>query len=95
MDWLDLLEVQGTLKNVLQHPQFKSISSSVLSFLYSPTLTSIHDHWENVSRPRMSVLGERLHPEAELRVGMIHVAVCVRVCDSRHRQAMNRRWENR
>ena len=24
-------------------PQFKSINSSVLSFLYSPTLTSIHD----------------------------------------------------
>ena len=30
-------------------PQFKSISSSVLSFLYSPTLTSIHDHWKNHS----------------------------------------------
>ena len=28
-------------------PQFKSINSSVLSFLYSPTLTSIHDHWKN------------------------------------------------
>ena len=28
-------------------PQFKSINSSVLRFLYSPTLTSIHDHWEN------------------------------------------------
>ena len=28
-------------------PQFKSINSSVLSFLYRPTLTSIHDHWEN------------------------------------------------
>ena len=28
-------------------PQFKSISSSALSFLYSPTLTSIHDHWKN------------------------------------------------
>ena len=27
--------------------QFKSISSSALSFLYSPTLTSIHDHWKN------------------------------------------------
>ena len=26
---------------------FKSISSSVLSFLYSPTLISIHDHWKN------------------------------------------------
>ena len=30
-------------------PQFKSISSLVLSFLYSPTLTSIHDHWKNHS----------------------------------------------
>ena len=28
-------------------PQFKSINSSVLSFLYSPALTSIHDHWKN------------------------------------------------
>ena len=28
-------------------PQFKSINSSVLSLLHSPTLTSIHDHWEN------------------------------------------------
>ena len=32
-------------------PQFKSISSSSLSFLYSPTLTSIHDsihdYWKN------------------------------------------------
>ena len=29
--------------------QFKSINSSVLSFLYSPTLTSIHDYWKNHS----------------------------------------------
>ena len=29
-------------------PQFKSISSLVLSF-YSPTLTSIHDYWKNHS----------------------------------------------
>ena len=43
MDWLDLLVVLGTLKSVLQH-QFKSINSSVLSFLYSPTLTSIPDY---------------------------------------------------
>ena len=28
-------------------PQFKSINSSVLSFLHSPTLISIHDHWKN------------------------------------------------
>ena len=43
MDWLDLLEIQGTLKSLLQHHSFKSINSSMLSFLYSPTLTSIHD----------------------------------------------------
>ena len=29
--------------------QFKSISSSALSFLYSPTLISIHDYWKNHS----------------------------------------------
>ena len=38
MEWLDLLAVQGTLKSLL-----KSINSLVLSFLYSPNLTSIHD----------------------------------------------------
>ena len=30
-------------------PQFKSINSSALSFLHSPTLTSIRDHWKNHS----------------------------------------------
>ena len=30
-------------------PQFRSINSLVLSFLYSPTLTFIHDHWKNHS----------------------------------------------
>ena len=29
--------------------QFKSINSLVLSFLYSPTLTSTHDYWKNHS----------------------------------------------
>ena len=48
MDWLDLLAVQGTLKS-FPTPQFKSISSSVLSFLYSPTFTSIDDYWKNNS----------------------------------------------
>ena len=28
-------------------PQFKSINSSALSFLYSPALTSVHDFWKN------------------------------------------------
>ena len=30
-------------------PQFKSINSLALSFLYSPTLTTIHDYWKNHS----------------------------------------------
>ena len=30
-------------------PQFKSINSLALSFLYSPSLTSTHDHWKNHS----------------------------------------------
>ena len=49
MDWLDLLAVQGTSQQSSPTPQFKSINSSVLSFLYSSTLTSIHDHWKNHS----------------------------------------------
>ena len=47
MDWLDLLALQETLKALLQ--QFKSINSSALSFLYSSTLTSIHDYGKNHS----------------------------------------------
>ena len=48
MDWLDLLAVQGTLKSLLQHHSSKA-SISVLSFLHSPTLTSIYNHWKNYS----------------------------------------------
>ena len=46
LDWLDPLEVQETLKSLLQHHSSKA---SILSFLYSPTLTSIHDYWKNHS----------------------------------------------
>ena len=48
MDWLDILAVQGT-QDSSPTPQFKNINSSVLSFVYSPTLTSIHDYWKNHS----------------------------------------------
>ena len=48
MNWLDLLVVQGTQESS-PTSQFKSINSSTLSFLYSPTLTSIHDYWKNHS----------------------------------------------
>ena len=37
------------LSGVSPTAQFQSISSSVLSLLYDPTLTFIHDYWENYS----------------------------------------------
>ena len=54
MDFLDLLDIQGTQESS-PTPQFKSINFSALSFLHSPTLTSIHDHWENHSLDQMDL----------------------------------------
>ena len=39
-------------------PQFKSINSLALSFLHSPTLTSIHDYWENHSLDKTTLGGK-------------------------------------
>ena len=55
--WLDLLAVQGTLKSPTT-PQFKGINSLALSFLYSPTLTFIHDYWKNHSFDYMELCGK-------------------------------------
>ena len=51
-DWFPLgwtgwtsLQSKGLSKESSPTPQFKNINSSVLSFLYRLTLTSIHDHW--------------------------------------------------
>ena len=49
IDWFHLLAIQGTLQESSPAPQFKSINSLALSFLYGPTLTSIHDYWKNHS----------------------------------------------
>ena len=49
IDWLDLLEVPRDSQESSLTPHFKSINSSVLSFLYSPTLTSINVYWKNHS----------------------------------------------
>ena len=45
IDWFDLLAVQESSPV----SQLQSISSLVLSLLYSPTLTSVHDYWKNHS----------------------------------------------
>jgi len=49
MDWLDLPCSPRDSQESSPTPQFKSINSSVLSLLHSPTLTSIHDHRKNHS----------------------------------------------
>ena len=45
IDWFDLLARDSQESS----PQFRSISSSVLSFPYGPTLTSIHYYWKSHS----------------------------------------------
>ena len=58
MDWLDLLAVQGTLKSSSPTPQFKSINSSVLSFLYSPTLTPYMTIGKTLALTRWTFVGK-------------------------------------
>ena len=47
LGWTSWISLQSRGLSSLPTPQFKSICSLALSFLYSPTLTSIHDHWKN------------------------------------------------
>ena len=49
IDWFNLLAVQGTLKSLLQHHSSKASILRSLSFLYDPTLASVHDYWKNHS----------------------------------------------
>ena len=49
IDWFDLLAVHGTLKHSSPTPQLKVIKSLVLSLVYAPALTCIHDYWKNHS----------------------------------------------
>ena len=48
MDWLDPCSPRDSQESP-PTPQFKSINSLAFSFLYSPTLTSIHGSWKNQS----------------------------------------------
>ena len=52
IDWFDLA-VQGSFPT----PQFRSINSLALSFLYSPTHTSIRDYWKNHSFDCLDLFG--------------------------------------
>ena len=61
-DWFPLgwtgwisLQSRGLSRVLSPTPPFKSINSSVLNFIYNPTLTFIHDHWKNHSHDRMDL----------------------------------------
>ena len=50
LEWTGWISLQSKgLSRVFSNTTVQSISSSVLSFLYSPTLTSVHDHRKNHS----------------------------------------------
>ena len=51
LEWTGWISLQSKgLSRVFSNtPQFKRINSLALSFLHSPNLTSIHDHWKNHS----------------------------------------------
>ena len=47
IDWFDLCCPRDS-QRVFLAPQLESMKSLVLSFLYGPTLTSVHDHWKEI-----------------------------------------------
>ena len=48
-EWTGWISLQSKGLSRVFNTTVQSINSSVLSFLHSPTLTSIHDHWKNHS----------------------------------------------
>ena len=58
MDWLDLLAGPRDLQESSPTQKFKSISSLTLSFLYGPTLTSVHDYWKTIALTRQTFVGK-------------------------------------
>ena len=50
LGWTGWISLQSKgLSRVISNTTVQTINSSVLSFLYSPTLTSMHDYWKNHS----------------------------------------------
>ena len=67
-------------------PQFKSINSSVLNFLYSPTLTSIHDYWKNQNVKHFNVFKVPLC-SSPVNAPSIPILKQTLICFSYHRLA--------
>ena len=59
--------------------QFESISSSALSLLYGPTLTSVHDYWKNHSCDYMDLCQPRESHGMVTRALLKHTGLCSRL----------------
>ena len=86
IDSLDLLPVQRTQESSLT-PQFKSINSSVLSLLYSPVLTSIHDYWKDHSLDYQTVTGRKARGFQMGEIGCKCQTFLISLLSSRRKQA--------
>ena len=59
LGWTGWISLQSKgLSRVFSNTTVQKYHSSVLSFLYSPTLISIHDHWKNHSLTRWTFVGK-------------------------------------
>ena len=57
IDWFDILAV-GDYQESSPAPQLENVGSSVLSLLYGPTLTSIHNFWKNIALTIQTFVGK-------------------------------------
>ena len=59
LGWTGWISLQSKgLSRVFSNTTVQSINSSVLSFLYSPTLPSIHDYWKTIALTRRTFVGK-------------------------------------
>ena len=61
-------------------PQFKCVHSSVLSFFYSPTLTSIHDYLKTIALTRQTFVHKIMSLLFNMLSRFISFLLCVRHC---------------
>ena len=58
LGWTGWISLQSRgLSRVFSNTTVKSINSLALSFLHSPTLTSIHDYWKTIALTRQTFVG--------------------------------------
>ena len=78
LDWLDLHREFKGLSRIVSNTTVQNQQSFGAQFLYSPTLTSIQDHWKNVtaSKPAMN-FNCHLKPWVDSGSALNHILVIV------------------